>query len=322
MLFEDVSSHRNARDRFRHFQDDFCRREFGVTAQPLTQGVFSWQSQHVNFGQFQLTELICDPLEISHSNIDVGSEESQSYFVTFQLSGRSIVSQQGRDSNLDPGDFSIVDSRFPYRIKYDEPVRRLILRLPRNSIYRRLKYCGNPVAMAFSGSSGMNAVFVNFIDTLLKEGNAISRHHFDMLFGRVSDFLIASFETSKSLDSGQTCSSRQDEQLAFIRDYIEANLSDPELSPAIIANAFKMTDRSLHYMFKSTEQTVGSWIWQRRLERIRDDLSNPKLAKRTISEICYAWGFNDSAHFSRKFKERFGISPRSYRNSLSAGKIY
>ena len=317
MLGEDIRKSRLAGGGFRCFQDDFCRREFRVTAQPLARGAFSWELEHFDFGQFQLTELACDPLEISHTHSDIREDGTSSYYVTLQLAGRSIVSQQGRNSSLGPGDYTIVDSRFPYKIKYDEPVRRVILRLPHDVLHRRLKFCGNPVAVRFHGNSGINAIFVNFIDTLLRERHAINKKHFDMLFGRVSDFLIASFESTDVQYAGLEKSTRQANQLGMIQNYIEGNISNPELSPKLIADAFNITDRYLHYLFKATGQTVANWIWQRRLERCQADLSNAGHSGRTISEICYAWGFNDSAHFSRKFKQHFGISPRSFRNSLT-----
>jgi len=34
---------------------------------------------------------------------------------------------------------------------------------------------------------------------------------------------------------------------------------------------------------------------------------------KTITEIAFFWGFSDSAHFSRSFRRRFGISPRIFR---------
>jgi len=32
-----------------------------------------------------------------------------------------------------------------------------------------------------------------------------------------------------------------------------------------------------------------------------------------ISQIAYAWGFNDQAHFSRTFRKHFSVSPRHLR---------
>jgi AraC-like DNA-binding protein len=35
-----------------------------------------------------------------------------------------------------------------------------------------------------------------------------------------------------------------------------------------------------------------------------------------VSEIAYAQGFSDCAHFSRRFKARFGQSPSDYRRGF------
>nr|WP_291557272.1 helix-turn-helix domain-containing protein [Comamonas sp. SCN 65-56] len=42
-------------------------------------------------------------------------------------------------------------------------------------------------------------------------------------------------------------------------------------------------------------------------------MCDPRASARSVSEIAFAWGFNDAAHFSRAFKNRFGCSPRDMR---------
>jgi len=32
-----------------------------------------------------------------------------------------------------------------------------------------------------------------------------------------------------------------------------------------------------------------------------------------VSEVAFSWGFNDATHFSRSFKEQFGLSPRDWK---------
>ena len=66
-------------------------------------------------------------------------------------------------------------------------------------------------------------------------------------------------------------------------------------------------------MFKSEPLTPAQYIWERRLEACSRDLLEPRLAGRTVAEIAYGRGFNDAAHFSRAFRERFGCSPREWR---------
>ena len=64
----------------------------------------------------------------------------------------------------------------------------------------------------------------------------------------------------------------------------------------------------------ASEQTsFRSYVQMQRLERCKRDLSDPALMARHVSDIAYAWGFNDLAHFSRIFKQKFGASPREWR---------
>jgi AraC-like DNA-binding protein len=95
--------------------------------------------------------------------------------------------------------------------------------------------------------------------------------------------------------------------------YIDEHLADPALSPPTIAAALGTSLRYLHLLFEGTDQTVAATILARRLDRCRAELSDPRSLDRSVSEIGFAWGFNDAAHFSRAFKARFGLSPRDLR---------
>ncbi len=80
-----------------------------------------------------------------------------------------------------------------------------------------------------------------------------------------------------------------------------------------------MSPRYLQKLFKSADETFGHYILARRLERCRADLASPLCRQLSISEICFRWGFNGSAHFSRVFRDRFGASPREFRRATAAG---
>jgi len=96
---------------------------------------------------------------------------------------------------------------------------------------------------------------------------------------------------------------------------IEMRLSDPDLSIHQIAGEHGISARYLQKLFETFGESFGQYVKLRRLERCRLDLGSPLHAQRSISEILYQWGFNDSASFSRAFRERYGISPREYRKS-------
>ena len=69
-------------------------------------------------------------------------------------------------------------------------------------------------------------------------------------------------------------------------------------------------------LFASSGTTVSRFILDKRLELCREALENSALSDYNITQIAFSYGFNDAAHFSRKFKERYGASPKDYREKF------
>ena len=97
------------------------------------------------------------------------------------------------------------------------------------------------------------------------------------------------------------------------KSFIQRHLTNPNLSVFMIANAINISKSYLYLLFQGEGITVNRYIWDLRLEKCRADLANPLHSHRTITEIAFAWGFNNSTHFSRLFKERYGLSARAFR---------
>jgi acetamidase/formamidase/AraC-like DNA-binding protein len=94
---------------------------------------------------------------------------------------------------------------------------------------------------------------------------------------------------------------------------IERKLDDPDLTPARVAEAEGISERYMQRLFEGSGSSFTHYLRERRLQRTSAELSNPAEAHHSISEIAYRNGFNDSAHFSRAFRHRFGLSPREFR---------
>lgn len=60
---------------------------------------------------------------------------------------------------------------------------------------------------------------------------------------------------------------------------------------------------------------ISEWIRHRRLARCAADLRDGSQDHLPITEIAFRWGFSDAAHFSRAFKQQFGVAPRDYRGA-------
>jgi AraC-like DNA-binding protein len=99
---------------------------------------------------------------------------------------------------------------------------------------------------------------------------------------------------------------------------IETLLPDPDLSLRRVADEEGVSPRYVQKLFASADETFSHYLRTRRLERCRTDLASPQHARLSISEICFRWGFNGSAHFSRAFRDQYGVSPREFRQSAAA----
>ena len=95
--------------------------------------------------------------------------------------------------------------------------------------------------------------------------------------------------------------------------HAETHLHAPELNAQTIAAAIGVSLSALHDSARRHGTTIGQMIQERRLQRCRDALRDKRLERRQISDIAFAWGFNDAAHFSRSFRTRFGVTPRAWR---------
>ncbi|MBF9066705.1 helix-turn-helix transcriptional regulator [Streptacidiphilus sp. NEAU-YB345] len=103
-----------------------------------------------------------------------------------------------------------------------------------------------------------------------------------------------------------------------ITDSIESTLGDPDLGPQAIADQNGVSLRYLHQLFQRQGTTVGRWIRSRRLDAARRELARPDALRREVSAVAARWGFTSASHFSRAFRETYGISPVQWRTQARA----
>ena len=97
---------------------------------------------------------------------------------------------------------------------------------------------------------------------------------------------------------------------------IEPRLGNPALSLTGIAREQGVSERYLRRLFEVSGARFGDYVRVRRLERCKAELDDPGLAREPVATIGFRWGFNDPAHFSRAFRDQFGLPPRAYRESV------
>jgi len=66
---------------------------------------------------------------------------------------------------------------------------------------------------------------------------------------------------------------------------------------------------------KHFDTTPGKWLLEKRLNHAKNLLSN---SNKTVNEASFESGFESPSHFSRVFRQHFGISPTAVKQQVSA----
>ena len=241
------------------------------------------------------------------------SRSDRHYFkLNLQLSGHGILIQDNREAHLRPGDLAVYDTHRPYTLAFEQNFRTLVLMFPHEALDLPVESVGQLTARRMAGDAGLGRMISPFMVQLAENLEALSGTTGYRLAYNAVDLVATMFESELSIRREPVAGTHGD-LLTSIRQYIEAELGDPELSPAGIAAAHFISTRQLHKVFHEADTTVSSWIRARRLERCRRDLRDPILTDRSVGVISARWGLLDPAHFSRIFRTAFGEPPSTYR---------
>ena len=99
-----------------------------------------------------------------------------------------------------------------------------------------------------------------------------------------------------------------------LKAHVRTHLADPDLSLSGTAAALGISPRYVNGLFSDEGTSFQRFVLAERLAQCHRDLSSPILVHRHVSEIAFAWGFNDLSHFGRVFREHYGMSPRDFRH--------
>ncbi len=171
--------------------------------------------------------------------------------------------------------------------------------------------CGKPLPLDENYCRIVADFFFQAFELLMKNDNPQIEVS---ITAAVVDLLLGLCDQLKS-SSEQQRGNRLDLLREALR-YIDGNFLDPEISPLSIAEAIGISPSYLYEIFSAQNISIADEIWSRRVSKAHDMLQDPALTEKSIAEVSHDCCFASQAHFSRRFKERFGIAPRAFRKTL------
>jgi AraC-like DNA-binding protein len=301
-------------DRFGHWVEVACRTYVDLHVTRLDDSPFRAGIDVSALGDAVLSELHATPLLVERRTAEIARAAGDFAILILQRSGTMIVTQDGREARLAPGTACIVDTTRPYTLYAPEPIRQIVLHCPRHRLESRLHAMRAVTAAAIAGHAPTGALLAATLATLARERNRLAPAEAEAVGRHALDLLATALEATP--EAGAAVFSRGSAALLTrIGTFLRERLADPALDPACVAAAHGISVRHVHRLFHESGDTIAAAIRRGRLDRCRADLADPRQRARSITEIALRWGFNDSAHFSRAFKARFGVSPRALRQA-------
>ncbi|MER5352091.1 helix-turn-helix domain-containing protein [Kitasatospora sp. NPDC002551] len=240
-----------------------------------------------------------------------GADPEDCLYVALHLHGPASVRRDGASTALEPGDLLIGTTPHPAGLLSDPGCRMVRFRVPCFYLGVRHGDVRRTGGLLARGDEGIGSLASQFLRTLAAQSRSHHARPGNHLARSVSDIVaILVTELLERVDPEQPTAAAG--ILARIRDHIEENLADPELSPESIARSQHISVRYLHKLFQQDGTTVGQWVRRRRLDACRRELERPSRRQTSVSAVAHRWGFVSHSHFSRAFRETYGVSPREW----------
>jgi AraC-like DNA-binding protein len=300
-------------DRYAAWQDNL-QRVFGawVVDRPLSAG-FDATMVSNTAGGFQIVDCTCDPCGARRTRSVIGANDRESLTIQLVLTGKEHVAIEDKKIILTAGDVLIWNSIKPMSFEVVERLSKLSVSMPLSRLRSWLPTSWHSIENALPHGTPGAVLLTSVIDALAGPFLSGTLQNGDALTESLIGLLVNVLGRTHCRD-GTTL---KHAQLISAKRYIEANLSNTELAPATIAKAQRISLRYLHALFETESLTVQQYVIHERLRRCRRELENAAMGRRTITEIAFSWGFQDSAHFGRRFKAEYGMSPQEFRASAT-----
>jgi AraC-like DNA-binding protein len=257
------------------------------------------------------------PQQIAGRNPD----QPAAVWLVLLLQGEATFWDGQTTSMLCPGDIIYGPTGVNAALTLTTRFRLLFVNAPRVALDHRLVAPLSLTVGRLHSESGIGHVFSGLLRATAEALPDLTSEELRPVELALTEFLVANLAAEDSPAALGGAEAARATHLHRICQSIETQLSDPDLTLTQVAEKDGISPRSLQKLFATAGYNFSTYLRTRRLERCWMDLTNPMCASLSISEICFRWGFNGSAHFSRAFKERFAMSPRECRRGAAAGSL-
>ncbi|MFD9001469.1 helix-turn-helix domain-containing protein [Streptomyces sp. NPDC059582] len=264
----------------------------GLRCRSLQDGALDATEINLQLPRVHVARVLGSPHVVERPQAEIRRVPSDAVACYLNLAGDAFFYHDDGVRLLHPGQLLVCDADLPFMRGFSHGLEELAVKVP-HTVWRDL---GGPMSLRQPLVVDDGLVQTRTLATLV--ARALRR---DSSVGLDEDTLL---DLLGCVVTGRA-PSLSTVHLAVAKAYIDEHLADAGLSATRIAQGIGISERHLSRVFASGGSSVPRYLLLRRLERARSLLREGGAT--TVAEVAARCGFASAAHFSHRFKERFGL---------------
>jgi AraC-like DNA-binding protein len=226
--------------------------------------------------------------------------------------GVQLIEQYGRSLKVEAGDCLLIDCLAGFEFDFPQGVEALVLEIRRDWLGGWLPAPEDAAARLIDGRSGWGATLASALSNVTPTMVGASKLPPTVMAEQIVSLLALATAHD---DPSQT--TRKRALLRRVTGTIRERCHESDLDPAAVAAALGLSRRYVHRLFAAAGTTFTRELYACRLDRAQRLLRDKRFDGLGIAEIAWNCGFSEPSHFTRRFRERFGLPPSAYRLNLA-----
>ncbi|PDS35056.1 hypothetical protein CO665_27265 [Rhizobium anhuiense] len=302
----------NGANKLNAWQEYMSTVYYSLDVIPLSADRVRGELYEAQFSSVGLSHFKADAQKVIRHKSAAQRDKSENFVFLFPTRQKMAFEQNGRAGVVHPGNVFLLNSAEGYRIDVPDQSENVTLKISCDTLRSRMSsiddMCGtisfaNPFLVPVVAQLGAQLLrFDGGRDSVKLEQTLI-------------DLVCLMMETHSEDD---VTTSNYQSLVAVMHDrlmsHLRANFRDPGLNPTKVAAAHRISARYLHRVFHQYGTTFGDVLMEMRLIEACRMLRQARALKHPVNmgEIGYRCGFVSQAHFSSRFRQQFGVSPRHF----------
>lgn len=288
-----------------------ARSLIGLGCRTLNDASLEATEYNLQLPGLQFAHVSGNPHVVERTHRHISATPADAVVVYFNLEGEAFFYHRDGCEMLRPGQAILHDADQPFMRGFSRGLQELALKIPR-TVFREISGrdgLGKPQVFDFRGIGAANSHASALVD-LMK--SALTAQESDgQLVESAALGLLRVLINGVGPDNGLG-------HFSAAKAFIAQRFRDPQLSAAQISSAIGISERQLSRIFAAEGISVPRFILNERLEAARRTLTVPNAARPLLGQLAAGLGFSSQAHFSRAYKDHFGMTPLQDRQHTAA----